>query len=318
MATSTNFTDVAAFRAYVEKFGDQLISRGFYGNRTAEIVTPHEGVKGKKILTLLTLGTLGRRYSKTFAPPAGTVKFTPRELDVEAGKFELSFVPQEFESSYLGMYRKKTFNDSDEIPFEGYIMNDVMKKQAQEIENSMWRAVKAVSPADTDTLMMIHDGYLTKLAKDQALGSPKLTAYATPGGAVTQNNIIEVVEGMWDRLDPEYQDMPIGIFLKPQLWSWYQRKYRDDYSKYNESMQTGRLKLDFCDGELIRTPGMGTSNRIVMSPIENLHYGYDGIDDATTFNFEKDHRAVDYWADFKMGVQFGIMEDGVMVINDLD
>lgn len=318
MATSTNFTDVAAFRAYVEKFAEDLISRGYYGNRTADIVTGHDGVKGKKILTLLTLGTLGRRYSKTFAAPANTIKFTPRELVVEAGKFELSFVPQDFESNYLGMFRKKTFNDSDEIPFEGYIMNDVMKKQANEIENAMWRGVKADVAADTDTLLMILDGYLQILKDDQDAVTPKLTAYTTPGGAITKNNVIEVMEGMWDTLDSEYQDMPIGIFVNPKIWSWYQRAYRDDYSKYTESMQTGRIKLDFCDGEIIRTPGMGTSQRIIMSPIENLHYGYDGIDDATTFNFEKNHRQIDYWADFKMGVQFGIMEDGVMAINDLE
>lgn len=317
MTPSTNFTDVAAYRAYVEKFAPELISRGFYGNRTAQIVTPHEGVKGKKILTILTLDTLGRRWTKAFNPPAGTMKFTPRELVVEAGKFEYGFVPQEFESNYLGQFRTKTFNDSDEIPFEGFMMNKAMDKQAQEIENSMWRAEKAVSPADTDTLMMIHDGYLKKIAIDQALGSPKLTAYTTPGGAVTRNNVIEVMEGMWDTLDADYQDLPIGIFCNPQIWSWYQRAYRDDFSKYTESMQTGRIKLDFCDGEIIRTPGMGTSQRIIMTPVENLHYAYDGIDDSSTFNFEKDHREIHYWADFKMGVEFGIMEDGVMAINDL-
>lgn len=317
MTPSTDFTDVAAYRAYVEKFAPELITRGYYSNRTAQLVTAHDGVKGKKVLTILTLGTLGRRWSKAFNPPAGTIGFTPRELVVEAAKFELGFVPQEFESNYLGQFRRQGFNDSDFIPFEGFIMNAVMAKQAAEIEAGMWRAEKANVAADTDTLMMIHDGYLTKLAKDQALGTPKLTAYTTPGGAVTQNNVVEVLEGMWDRLDPEYQDMPIGIFVNPKIWSWYQRQYRNDYSKYTESMQTGRIKLDFCDGEIIRTPGMGTSQRIVMTPLENMHYGFDGLDEAYAFNFEKEHREVHYWSDFKMGVEFGIMEDGVMVINDL-
>ena len=318
MTPSTNFTDVAAFQAYVQTFGPQLISRSFYGNRTAQLVTPHEGVKGKKNLTILTLGTLGRRWNKAFAPVAGTLKFTPRELVVEKGKFELGFVPQEFEDSYLGQFRKGTFNNSDEIPFEGYIMNDVAAKQANEIENSMWRAVKAVSPADTDTLMMIHDGYLEKIRKDLASGTPHLTPVATPGGAITQNNVIDLMESMWDRLDADYQDMPMGIFCNPKIWSWYQRAYRNDFTKYTDSMKTGRIKLDFCDGEIIRTPGMGTSQRVVMGPVENMHYGYDGLDDATTFNFEKDHREVHYWADFKMGVEFGLLEDGVMVVNDLE
>lgn len=318
MTPSTDFTEVEAYRDYVEKFAPELITRGFYGNRTAQMVTPHEGVKGKKILTTLTLGTLGRRWSKAFNPPAGTMAFAPRELVVEAGKFEHGFVPQEFESNYLGQFRTKTFNDSDMIPFEGFIMNSVMAKQAQEIENSMWRAVKAVSPADSDTLLMIHDGYLQKIKEDQDSVSPNLDAYTTPGGAVTRNNVIEIMEGMWDMLDADYQDMPMVIFCNPQIWSWYQRAYRDDYSKYTESMQTGRIKLDFCDGEIVRTPGMGTSQRIIMTPLENMHYGFDGIDDANTFNFEKDHREIHYWADFKMGVEFGLLQQGVMAINDLE
>ena len=317
MAVSTNFTDAAAYRAYVEEFADDLISRGYYSNRTASIATPHEGVKGKKTLTILSLGNLGRRWDAAFSPTADTLAFSPRELNVEPCRFELQFVPQSFEGNYLGAKRTRTFNDSNEVPFIGYIMNQVMAKQSQEIENAMWRGEEVTPNLSTHTLLQTVDGYLTIIADDQALGSPKLTPVATPGGAITQNNVVELIESMWDVLDPSYQDMPIAIFVNPKVWSLYQRAYRNDFSKYTDAMQTGRIKLDFCDGEIIRTPGMGTSSRILMTPAENLHYGFDGANDASTFNFEKDHRAMDYWSDFKMGVQIGLMEQGVVVINDL-
>jgi hypothetical protein len=194
-------------------------------------------------------------------------------------------------------------------------MNKVMEKKAQEIEDAMWRAVAAASPASTDELSELFDGYLQLLT--DAVTAGDITPVATPGGSITQSNVVELIESMWDTLDAAYQDLPIGVFVNPKIWSMYQRAYRNDYSKYTDSMQTGRMKLDFCNGEIIRTPGMGTSNRILMTPVDNLHYGYDGLDDATVFNFEKDHRELHYWSDFKIGVQIGILEDGVVAVNDL-
>lgn len=319
MTPSTNFTDVAALRAYVETFSDQLISRAYYGNKTAQLVTAHDGVKGKKILNLLTLGTIGRRYDKAFNPVAGTLVFSPRTLSVEAGKFELGFVPQEFESSYMGQFRKTSFNNTEEIPFEGFIMNAVMAKQANEIENAMWRAVAATSPASSDTLLQLFDGYLTLITKDLAATTPKLDPVITPTGAITAANAVALLESMFDQVLPEYQDMPMSIFVSPQVFSKYNRNHRADFSKYtvDANNNSGRITLDFCDAEIIRTPGMGTSSRVLMTPKENLHYGYDGVDDATHFNFEKDHREMHFYADFKIGVQIGLLEQGIVVVNDL-
>jgi hypothetical protein len=317
MAVSTNLTDVNAYQGFVREYAQDIISRSFYGNQTADIATPHSGVKGKKVLTQLTLETLGRRFNKTFNPPANTVKFSPRELSVERGKFELQIQPHDFYDSYLGEFHRGTFNSTDEFPFESYVMMKVAEKQSTEIERAWWAGDKAASPASTDALTAVINGWLTLITDDLAAGTPKLTAVATSGGTLTTSNTIQTMEAMFDALDPVLQSTDFGVFVSPKVFSLYQRQYRNDYSKNTDNAQNGRMKLDFCDGELIRTPGMGSSSRIIMTPKENLHYGYDGITDASAFNFEKDHRNLDYWCDFLFGVEFGIFEQGWIVVNDL-
>lgn len=316
MAVSHNLTDVNAYQGFVREYSQDMIARSFYGNKTAAIATPHSGVKGKKVLTVLTLETLGRRWGKTFAPPANTLKFTPRELVVERGKFELQIDPQDYYDNYMGEFMRGTFNSTDDFPFASYVMGKVAEKKSQEIEAAWWRGDKAASPASTDPLTSVIDGWLTIITDDLAAGTPKLTPVVTSGGSLTTSNVIGTIEAMYDQLDANLQDLDFGVFVSPKVYSLYQRAYRD-ISKYTDNAQRGRMKLDFCDGELIRTPGMGTSSRIVMTPKENLHYGFDGLDDPQVFNFEKNHRSLDYWSDFLFGVNFGLFEQGWIVVNDL-
>lgn len=315
MAVSTKFTDVQAFRDYVQDFAEQLIGKAFFKASTLNMITNHDGVKGKLTLTELILGDLIRRWNATFAPVADTLEFTPRHLDVEAARLELQIVPQQFEESYLGYARRASFNNVEPLPFEGYIMMQVMAKAMQEIETAIWQADPAGAPAATDALIDVISGFLNIIADDQA-GAAVLTPVTTSGGAITTSNVITLIESMWDGLDPAYQDMPVGIFVAPHVWKKYQVAYRENYGKYTDPIQNGRMKLDFCDAELIRTPGMGSSSRVVMTPIDNLHVGYDGLQ-GESMNFEQNHRALDYWWDFKLGCQIGIYAPGVVVINDL-
>jgi len=313
--SSITYSDLQAYRDYAEIISPDFLSKAYFGNQTAGLVVGHDGVKGKKILTQMILGELGRRYEKTFAPVADLINFKPRTLEVNAGKFEFAFAPQDFESTYLADLKRTGFDNTNELPFQGFMMMKIAAKMAQEIEIAMWQAKIPGTIANTDVLTQIIDGYLELVTV--AIAASDLTPTAVTGGAFTTSNIIPTIESMWDTLDAVYQDMPIKVFLAPHLWKLYNVAYRENYGKYTDNAQSGRMQLDFCNAELIRTPGMGASNRIVMTPLDNVHYGYDDVDIASSLNFEKDHRELHFWSDFKMGVQFGFLEDGIVAVNDL-
>lgn len=314
MATSTTFTNAEAYRAYVESVAPDLLSKMFHSAPTPGRVTNHVGIKGKLVLTELVLGTLARRWSTDFNPVAGQVDFVPRELDVEAAKVELQFYPQQYESSYLGEMRR-TGQNPDDLPFEAYTFGKIVQKIAQEIEISLWKAVKSGAPSANDPLNDVFDGYLEIIADE--VTATNLTPVAVSGGAWTTVNIITTLESMYSNLDAAYKENEVDIFLSYELMELYNRAYRDTHGNYAMRDHDGRMKLDFGPAYFRPTPGLTGSDRVLITPAANLHYAYDAAEEHSVFNFEQDKRAMDFWADFKIGVEFGIVDDTIMQVCDL-
>lgn len=312
MSASVDFTSAAAFRAYMETFADDLICELFQKFRTGEMITAHEGVKGKKVITQLILGTLVKRWAATFSATADAVDFAPRELEVSPAKVDLTIYPQEFEQTYLAYARRPGFSHT-EMPFERYILDRIVGKVAAEIETAIWQGEKTGSGA-TDPLTSLFDGFLHLIA--DAVVATTLTEVAT--GALTATNAVASVEAMWDALDPAYKDEDVAVFMSYANFQNYARDYRTRYGfgvrlPGSDEM---KIKLDFGNAYLVPVSGMGTSGRVVMTPANNLHYGYDMADDMSTVRIQELHRGLDLMMDFKIGAQIGLLEDGIIVVND--
>ena len=318
IGNSQKLTTAAAFQAYVRDYAPELISKAFFAFKTAMIpgINIQEGVKGQRILTEVVIATLARKWNRNFESIADAVNFKPRTLSVVPAKVDISIAPQEFETTYLGQFRQRGQNPGADLPFEAFIMDKLLAKVAQEIEIAVWRGVVPGSPSGTDALALLFDGFM-ELIRDLVTGGHAVVAVS--GGAYTANNIISNFEAMFDELSPALQDMPVVACCSMANLKLYKQAYRELYGKYvvNEPNAINRLKLDFGDVTLIGLPGIGTSDRVVMTPAENLVIGFDSFDDTTTFNFEQDKRCIDMWMDFKMGVQIAITDDDFLVVNDL-
>lgn len=317
MATSANLTDVAAYRDYVQDFGDQLISKAFYSPKTIDMATTHEGVKGKKTLTLLDIvGELAVAWKSDFEKKDNVAKFSPRHLEVEACKIDLSFCPQDFEDTYLGMFRKKGQNPGEDMPFQGFVLDKIMGKHAIDIDNALWKAVRAGSVTPGVTPMSQTFNGFKKIIAD--LITAGHAVIPTPGGAVTLTNIIDLVETMWESLSDAYKEMPVAVFMSWKNYQRYNQAYRDQFGKYVSDNKSGAVTLDFGqNAQLIPMPGLAGSDRIIMTPAYNLHVGYDDMTGDNMFEFEKNKRNIDFWLDFKIGCQIGLTDDDVLVVNDL-
>lgn len=313
--SSVKLTTAAALQAYAQDYSEDLMSRAFWSEDVGGYAIGHDNVKGKLILTQMVLGTLGRRWSKAFAPRQDTIEFKPRTLSVEAGAFEYEIYPQDFEGTYLAHLKRTKFRDVENIPFEAFIMQKLMMKQAQEIATAMWQGVAAGSPASTDNLSALIDGWLHQIA--DAITATDLTPTAVPTGAWTLANIIPTFEAMFETIDTDYQSEEMVFHVAPHLYRLFQKAYRDTYKTNTESVSQGVTKLDFVNAYLVAHPAMGVSNRVLLTPTENLHYGFDSLNENDVFQFEQDHRKIDFWSDFKFGVQFGFLEDGIVAVNDL-
>jgi hypothetical protein len=322
MAQSATLTDVAAYQDYVQDFHDKLITRAFFSPETVQMSTTHEGVKGKKTLTRLKF-VKGKAvaWSSSFSAATGAVSMHPRTIEVEAIKRDLSFVPQEFEDTYLGEFRKKGQNPGEDLPFEGYVLESILAGHAEELEESLWQAVKAgsITPGVTP-MAQCFDGLLQIIIDEIAGGGiPGSAVVPTPGGAISESNIVALVEDMWKTLGAGYKKMPVDVYMSWNNFTLYSQAYRDQFGFSYGSAESARRKLDFSmNANLIPMPGMGESDRIVLTPRGNLHTAFDSFADTNMFEFEKNKRQMDFWMDFKVGVQIAQIDEAGLIVNDLE
>lgn len=309
MSLSVKLTDAASFQAYVQDYHDELLSELFVGFQSAPLFTAHEGVKGKKLLTQLVTNDLVTRYSATFAPVADALEFKPRNLVVADAKVDLKIIPKDFEGTYLGMYRKKG-QDPMDLPFEGYILKSALDKIKSEMEYAIWRAEIPNLPTSTDKLIKLFDG-IQVIIQDE-ITATNLTATTT--GALTSSNAVAAVESVYAALGDAYLGRSVDVFLSPKDRIKFVQDYRDKYGKYYEAPD-GSVELEVGTANVHILPGV-PENCILITPKENIHYGYDADWDSNTFNFEQEDRSIKMWMDFKIGVNFGIVNDNIIAVND--
>lgn len=313
------YTDAEAFQDYVRQHRMDLFKILLYGFTTAQLATPFDGVKGELVLTeSIIQGSLAKRWSKGFNPvPA--IKFKPRVLKTTLEKVDISVVPQEYEFSYLGLARRKG-QDPKDWPFEGFILMQLLEQLSKEKENAIWHAEEAAVPADSDLLSETFDGYLKII--DDAVGAD-LTEITT--GAIDENNAIASFRTMWKEVGSSYKKAGVDIMCSYDIFDAYRINYKEVFkanpvetSIINESgysINGLRYELGAGNSNIIPIEGLEGSGRVIMTPRQNLGYGYDAPGDDT-FRFKEEIRELRYWMDFRMGCQIMIPRDGIMTIND--
>ncbi|MEL6140766.1 MAG: hypothetical protein AAFU67_04030 [Bacteroidota bacterium] len=318
MANGIDFTAAQAYKDFVEEFKDDLFAQIFYGFKTGELATPHQGVKGRLVLTELEVSRdLARRWNAPFEGFTNT-SYTPTMLNVVTNKVEHSVIPQEFEGSYLGMMRRKGQSPTD-YPFQAFILGKIIQKLRSELEFAAWSGVEAGTPANSDLLRQTFDGYLQQIT--DLITATTITPVGT--GALTQANILASLRTMWDSVDSAYKENGTDIFMSYTTYDLYRRAYKDTYNvdpayikMEGSSYQGIAFELTNENTMIHPMPGMGSSSRIVMTPKTNLHYGYDDPSDWGNFRFQEWIRELRFWMDFNFGVCITQARDGILVVND--
>jgi hypothetical protein len=321
MANNISQTDAAALQAYHRDFAPDLYAQLYYGSRSSALFDTMEGVKGEYVMTeFRTIGAKAKRWTSAFAP-ANIGKYAPRVLKTVKNKKEWTTVPQELEATYLARYRKKGQNASDplDFPFEGFITDIVTKELIQEKELAMWQAVAATTPADTDTLDMTFDGWLKIVTA--ALVAGDITVTAT--GTLTSANILSKIDLLWGAVSPAYKtSADMIICMSFANFEMYRIAY-DATNNVNSSMapllgtdyEGIPYRLGGSRAHIVPFEGMGTSNRVIVTSVDNFVIGIDAKEDDV-WNTDVVKRNIDFWTDFHLGVNFKIVRDGILVVND--
>lgn len=314
MAGSYNNADLTSYQDYVRTYRDELFQLGLVGAPSLKYFTQFSGIKGQHVITYDMISDIVKRFSLDFSVTADTYQQAPTVIYSYVQKAEIRFSPKDDFANYRG-YLVKTKQDPAEYPYTRYIMEKASRKIKNQVE--FQQLFTGDQNSGQNNAADIFNGLLTSIADDQALGTPTLTPVAT--GVLNPANIIANVEAVDDAYPLERRDENMIMMASDSVFKMYRRAYRAAANWHPNNEDTDSMNEIMLDGsttKLVRCPGMGTSQRLILTPERNLYAAYDQDSDMDMWEFEKDHRFIDAWCDYWFGAGFILLRPEIVTIND--
>jgi hypothetical protein len=135
-------------------------------------------------------------------------------------------------------------------------------------------------------------------------------------GAITDVNAVSKFELMVASMAPEFVEDGFEIKASFENARKYGADYRERYGKYQERDVNGNFMIDGTAGKVTIKPctWMGTSNRLIASPVENLLAGVDALGDQDNIHTNIELEIIKYRVLFALGFQ--IRDLGAIKVND--
>lgn len=272
MPAVTNFL-VSGLPAYVQTNRDLIIkSFGLVGTGTRGRIGIQTGVKKVAALNYLALAAQFQDGSECGFNPVDEIALTQKNIVAAAIKVNGQICPETLLGKYAE-YLVRVNATENELPFEQYIIDTLVKQINKGIESLIWKGNTAGSPAD------LIDGFLTQFAADNGVITATLTGIAAA---------YDAVKTVYFAMPEETLERGGAIFVDPAIF----RALLNDLvvlNYYHYDMGNGNpeeLLLPGTDVRVIKTPGLASTNAIVGTFAENLVYGTD---------MENDQEDVDLW-----------------------
>lgn len=310
LGSSINITELATnLGAYYREHRDVLVAEMLLSEEFSDRYEVMDDVGDELPLPNLAIADIVKPADPVnFSPTSNALAFGSRTLKVRGMKVDLQLVPEVLQKTWLG--KMKSPQDVMDMPFEAFVMDYI----AQKVRENIWTKALylGVYNAAGTTPGATMNGWLKIIA--DAITATQITPVVT--GATTATNVIDNIEAVYDSLGEAYKNGTGEIKVKPQIFDWYNRRYRGLYGGNNnyEGMKKGRILLDGTNWEVVRDPGLGSSNRIIATPKANQVLGVSGP--SMTFDFQKFDRSIKILGDFKAGVEFKEIHARALAVND--
>lgn len=257
----------------------------------------------------------------TFSPTANALAFGARILKVRDCKVDLTLVPQVLEKTWLGYKNRKGSGGENQfqMPFEEFIMRHIIAKAKEDIHlNAIYRGAYNAAGTTPGATM---DGLLEIISDE--ITATNLTATVT--GAITSANVNEKLLLVYDALGEAYKNKPTQMLVNPTIFDWYVRQYnpivnsslvRNDVNGLATTPLLNSFPLFGTNCVLKREAGLGASQRVICTPMENMVYGVDSMSDSGDIMTQVHDRTIRLYIDFKSGVNFKQVNDDCLTVSD--
>ena len=268
----TNFL-VNSLPAYVQTNREILVkSFGLVGTATRARIGLQTGIKKDAYLNYLDLSAVFQDGSGCAFNPLDEITLSQREINTAAIKVDGQICPETLLGKYAEYLVRINATEND-LPFEQYIVDTLVKQINKGIETLIWQGNTAGSPADPI------DGFLTQFSNDASVIPATLTSIA---------DAYTAVKAVYFAMPEETLEKGGLIFVDPAIF----RALLNDLvvlNYYHYDMGNSFLEeilLPGTDVKVVKTPGLANTLAIVGTFGDNLVYGCD---------MENDHEDIDLW-----------------------
>ena len=267
---STNFV-VSSLPAYVQDNKDLIIKNfALVGTASRQRFGIQTGIKTSAYLNYLELNPTLQDGKGCGFTALGTATLTQRTITTAIIKVNMDICPD----SLLGKYAEYLVRigaNSNELPFEQYIVDGVTTEINKKIEKLIWQGDTSQS-SDTDLKWI--NGILKQLASDSDKVAVSIAA---------KTAIYDAIKAVYMTIPEETLERGAEIYVSPANYrDFLQAMVEKNYFHYSGPQDSAPEEFVFpgTDVKVVKTPGLaGVNDRIVASFPENFVYGCDAEGD---------------------------------------
>lgn len=267
---STNFV-VSSLPAYVQDNKDLIIKNfALVGTASRQRFGIQTGIKTSAYLNYLELNPTLQDGKGCGFTALGSATLTQRTIDTAIIKVNMDICPD----SLLGKYAEYLVRigaNSNELPFEQYIIDGVTTEINKKIEKLIWQGDTSKS-SDTDLKWI--NGILKQLASDSDNVDVSIAANTA---------IYDAIKAVYLAIPEETLERGAEIYVSPANYrDFLMAMVEKKYFNYSGPQDSAPEEFVFpgTDVKVVKTPGLaGVNDRIVASFPENFVYGCDAEGD---------------------------------------
>lgn len=267
---STNFV-VSSLPAYVQDNKDLIIKNfALVGTASRQRFGIQTGIKTSAYLNYLELNPTLQDGKGCGFTASGSATLTQRTITTAVIKVNMDICPD----SLLGKYAEYLVRigaNSNELPFEQYIIDGVTTEINKKIEKLIWQG-DTTQASNTDLKWL--NGILKQLASDSDKVAVSIAANTT---------IYDAIKAVYLAIPEETLERGAEIYVSPANYrDFLMAMVEKKYFNYSGPQDSAPEEFVFpgTDVKVVKTPGLaGVNDRIVASFPENFVYGCDAEGD---------------------------------------
>ena len=303
--------DLSGLTAYIDEQSFPMQTKALIGGRTASMLTPQLGVKGKTKINLMDSDVVMQDGSGCAWNASGNIDLTQREIDAKQVKINMEFCPKDL-NAYYWRTQMPSGTHQEALPFEEQFANYLVEKVQDEIEKVIWGGNAATGVGNLgmfDGLLIPTGSFTDCNAVTGSFPTPLTTGLSI-------SNILEAIERIYvETPSAAVAQGDFKIFLGTDKFRTLAAALMNgnglssaggQLNNYTSDFDPLRLIFPGTNVEIVGVGGLETFNAAYGMSMSNAFLGIDLDADSTSLEtwYSQDDRKYRVAMEFTMGTQF--------------